>query len=141
MFTPCVLQSILWLLESENRNFENQTLVYGSGKLVGTPVMDYLQKQKFSFVNINREETPTLKNLSNAKVIVVGIDSRIEIDSKALNNDVIIFDAGSQFVNNKYCGSVVLKNSNDFNGFITANPGGIGPLTVVALFNNLAKCK
>ncbi len=140
VFIPCVLQSILWILESKNRNFENKTLVYGSGKLVGTPIMDYLRKQNLSFVNVNKGEMPTLEDLNNAKVIVVGINGRVEIDSTLLRDDVIIFDAGSQFINNKYCGSVVLKNSDNFKGLITANPGGIGPLTVAALFNNLIKC-
>ena len=55
-----------------------------------------------------------------------------------VNNNVCIIDVGINYDEyNKLCGDVDFNNVKDKCSYITPVPGGVGPMTVYELFNNL----
>ena len=52
----------------------------------------------------------------------------------------VIIDVGTNVdENGKVCGDVDFENVKDKASFITPNPGGVGPMTVAMLINNVVK--
>ncbi len=52
---------------------------------------------------------------------------------------VVIIDAGINYDSGLVCGDVDFENIKDKAEYITPVPGGVGPMTVISLINNLVK--
>jgi len=56
-----------------------------------------------------------------------------------VKNGVIVIDAGTSVKNGKLVGDVDFKSVSKKASYITPVPGGVGPLTVASLIENLVK--
>ena len=54
-----------------------------------------------------------------------------------IKNDAVIIDIGIAKVGNKVCGDVDPDSVKDKASFISPVPGGVGPLTIAFLFQNV----
>jgi len=61
------------------------------------------------------------------------------IKGNVVKRGVVIIDAGSSRKNGKVVGDVDFKSVSKKASFVTPVPGGVGPLTVACLLENLVK--
>jgi methylenetetrahydrofolate dehydrogenase (NADP+)/methenyltetrahydrofolate cyclohydrolase len=133
---PPVLQAILYALDAYNINLANMSIcVLGNGRLVGRPIADYLQIQKLSFIQMTKSSFDVTL-LRNADIIFTGMGAPHIVTKDMVKDGVIIIDAGTSEEGGTVLGDVHPDVSEKARYF-TPVPGGIGPLTVTALFNNL----
>jgi len=114
----CAVDRILKEYKISLRN-KNIVLV-GKGRLVGRPLSAWLRKQKIKFSNIDK--------IKNADIVISGAGKLNLIKGEMVKKGVIIIDIGKD-VDFK---SVYKKAS-----YITPTPGGVGPVTVACLLQNL----
>lgn len=124
-----VLGGILKLFQEYKINFKNKkVVVVGKGILVGKPVADWLKKQNIDFVSVNSKTKDIAAIIKKADILISGVGKPGLIKGDMVKNGVIAVDAA---------GGVDFKSVAPRASFITPVPGGIGPMTVAMVIENL----
>ena len=117
---------------------KNIAVVGVRGELVGKPVSAWLSVQKIPFRAIGRQTSAEERAdiLKNADIVISGVGSAGMLTPDLVKDGVIALDAGTSGTAGALRGdfdSAVASRALLF----TPVPGGIGPLTVAALFRNV----
>jgi methylenetetrahydrofolate dehydrogenase (NADP+)/methenyltetrahydrofolate cyclohydrolase len=113
--------------------------IVGQGRLVGKPLATYALEKKATVISIN-SSTKNPKNLiQKADLIITGVGKPKFIDDTFIKKGASIIDAGTCKVKGKTIGDVNTELVEKKANFVTPVPGGVGPLTVVSLLENLVK--
>lgn len=112
-------------------------LIVGAGMLVGKPVATWLLNEKVSFSVADVNTADMANYMRQADIVISGVGKPALITGDMVKDGVIVVDAGTSEVNGKLSGDVDFGSVAPKAAFITPVPGGVGPLTVVMLFNNL----
>lgn len=136
----CTPQGIMKLLEEENIDLtgKNVTIV-GRSNLVGKPLLG-LMLNKDATVTICHSKTENLKkHTKNADILIVAVGKKHFITEDMIKEDAIVIDVGINRENNKLYGDVDFNNVKTKVQKITPVPGGVGPMTVAMLMQNVIK--
>lgn len=136
-FVPATPTAILWLLSGYNIELAGQVLLIGRGRLVGKPLVKVLTDSKVAFTAVD-EQTPNLARLiKKADIIISATGQPSLLNNQNVKLGAIVVDAGTAEANGKLVGDAnpELYKRDDIK--ISPVPGGVGPLTVCALFENL----
>ena len=110
--------------------------VIGQGRLVGIPVLAWLRRRgaEPTTVGLDYEDLPEL--LKKSDIIISGAGAPGLIKSDMIKSGVIILDAGTSESLGRVVGDAELACAERAEVF-TPVPGGLGPVTVAVLFQNL----
>ncbi len=136
---PPVTRAILHSLESENIQLKGKNIIlYGYGTLVGKPFALYLEREDIPFSLIRSTTSDEERNtlLKNADIIVSGVGVSGIIERDTIRDGVIVIDAGTSESGGSVVGDLH-PNAYEKTSFYTPVPGGIGPLTITSLFENV----
>lgn len=139
-FEPATPMAIDWLLAGYNVDLKGKKiLIVGSGQLVGAPLAKLWKGQRLDVVSADRKTKNLSKLTLSADVIVcaTGVPGLIKKDM--VRADAVIVDAGVATDSNGLIGDVApaVRALPDIT--ITPEKGGVGPLTVCALFENVIR--
>jgi methylenetetrahydrofolate dehydrogenase (NADP+)/methenyltetrahydrofolate cyclohydrolase len=139
-FEPATPMAIMWLLAGYGVELAGKhILLIGRGKLVGAPLEKILRSSGRDVEVIDRE----IKNLADytkeADVIITATGSPAVLYSDMIKTDAVVVDAGVASEEGKTVGDLApdVYSRNDLT--ITPEKGGVGPLTVCALFENVIR--
>jgi methylenetetrahydrofolate dehydrogenase (NADP+)/methenyltetrahydrofolate cyclohydrolase len=140
-FEPATPLAILWLLSGYNVDLAGKNVVLiGRGKLVGRPLERMLIESGVT-PSVIVKETPNPKEIAlQADVIVTATGHHGVLTSDMIKEKAVVVDAGVAGEGNKTVGDVasdVYETRDDLT--ITPTKGGVGPLTVCALFDNVIR--
>lgn len=137
-FTPATPNAILWLLAGYNIDLSGKKiLLIGRGKLVGAPLAKILKAQGLD-VEIVGSEIIDLKSKSlDADIIITATGSPAVLRTDMIKANTIVVDAGVASESGKTVGDLSPEVYERDNLIITPKKGGVGPLTVCALFENV----
>ncbi len=137
LFPPTVRAISLLLKETGANLKEKQVVVVGAGRLVGSPVMTWLSKQRIRF-NLVRQSTQNKEEiLKQADVIISGVGKKNLITGAMIKEGVVVIDAGKSVEAGEASGDVEQESVFRKASFLSPVPGGVGPLTVACLIDNL----
>lgn len=137
---PPVVGAIDYLIKSAGIDLKGKSaVVFGAGKLIGIPSLAWLAKKNVSVLSFAVWSESAAPYLRNADIVIVGLGNPGVLKGECLKNGVCVFDVGYSMVDGKPKGDVDFDSVKDKAQFITPVPGGIGPLTVAVLFENLFK--
>lgn len=150
---PTVAAIALLLKETKKKIEGTQVVVVGAGRLVGLPVALWLVQQGavLSLVQKGTRNTPEV--ILKAEIVISGVGKPGLITGDMIKKGAVVIDAGtstSEHVRpprsntarvNKIEGDVDFESVSKKASYITPVPGGVGPLTVAYLFQNLTKLK
>lgn len=139
-FEPATPLAIDWLLAGYNIDLSSKKIVIvGRGRLVGAPLAQLWEAQHLDVTVVDRHTKDIAVSLREADVIVsaTGVPGLITADM--VQPDAIIVDAGVATDKNGLIGDVdpAVRELPDIT--ITPKTGGVGPLTVCALFENVIR--
>lgn len=137
-FDPATPTAILWLLAGHNIDLRGKkVLLIGEGKLVGQPLRKMLTNSGVE-VEVIKKETYALKAyVRDADVIISATGSPGLIDSDMIKPRSVVVDAGVASEDGRTVGDVSDDVYSREDISITPKKGGVGPLTVCALFENV----
>lgn len=130
---------IIKLLEHENIPIAGKhAVIIGRSKIVGRPLALALLN-KDATVTICHSKTKNLQEItSKADILIVAIGKAKYITQDYIKDGAVIIDVGmNRDSNNKLCGDVDYDNVVDKVSYITPVPGGVGPMTIAMLLNNV----
>lgn len=140
LFDPATPMAIDWLLAGYNVDLAGKKLVIvGHGRLVGRPLAKIWQASGFD-VEVADKQTENLAELTRgADVLVCATGAPGLITKDMVQPNVVIVDAGVATDNNGLVGDVAADVRELPDIKITPEKGGVGPLTVCALFDNVIR--
>lgn len=137
-YTSATALAIDWLLAGYNVTLQNTPIaIVGQGRLVGTPLARHWATTGYD-VQVYDDSTEDLTTaLRQAKVIVTATGVPGLINSHMLQPGAVVVDAGTASEKGKIVGDLAddVRERDDLT--LTPEKGGVGPLTVAALFDNL----
>ena len=140
-FISCTPYGIIKLLEEYGIDIEGKdAVVVGRSNIVGKPMMQCLLN-KNATVTICHSKTVKLERLTKkADILVVAIGKPKFITKEMVKENAIVIDVGiNRDENGKICGDVDFDEVSKVASYITPVPGGVGPMTVAMLMNNIVK--
>lgn len=138
---PATVGAILWLLAGYNIEPKGKNiLIIGQGKLVGTPLANNLLSQGIKAVTLDDSSSAgeLREALGDADIVVSAAGSPGLLKTEFLHNGQVIIDAGTTEDEGTIKGDLdpsVYESDLDIK--VTPKIGGLGPLTIAYLFENL----
>lgn len=130
-FEVATVKGIFWLLTAYNIDLKGCIVVVGQGRLVGLPLSAQLEASGADVIRAD-VNTPDLAAVTReADIIITATGQPGLITSDMVKPGAVVVDAGAP----KSDLAPDLRQRTDLK--ITPNPGGVGPMTVAALFDNL----
>lgn len=132
--------AILWLLAGYNVELRGKNiLIVGQGRLVGQPLARMMAASGLEVVTADRHTTDLPSLTRNADVIISATGVPGLLKSDMIKPGAVVVDAGVATDKNGLVGDVAedVRERDDLT--ITPVKGGVGPLTVCALFDNVIR--
>ncbi len=140
-FVSCTPFGIIKLLGEYNIEIEGKNaVVVGRSNIVGKPMMQCLLN-KNATVTVCHSKTKDLKEVTKkADILVVAIGRANFITKDMVKENAVVIDVGiNRGENGKLCGDVEFEEVSKVASYITPVPGGVGPMTIAMLMNNIVK--
>ena len=139
-FEPATPMAIMWLLSGYNVDLAGkEVLLIGRGKLVGQP-LERIFKSSGVDVRIADRNTEDLKQETlEADVIITATGSPAILYPDMIKQGAVVVDAGVASEDGKTVGDLHESVYGRDDLTITPQKGGVGPLTVCALFENVIR--
>lgn len=139
-FEPATPLAILWLLAGYNVELQGKkVLLVGRGKLVGAPLEKMLQQAGVDVKVVTRKTGELKTQTLEADVIITATGSPAIIRPDMIKTGAVVVDAGVASEGGKTVGDLAEEVYERDDLAITPVKGGVGPLTVCALFENVIR--
>jgi methylenetetrahydrofolate dehydrogenase (NADP+)/methenyltetrahydrofolate cyclohydrolase len=140
IFEPATPMAIMWLLSGFNVDLRGKSvLIIGRGKLVGRPLEDILNKSSINVKSIDRSEQDLARYTKDADVIITATGSPAILYPDMIKHGAVVVDAGVASEEGKTVGDLDESVYGRDDLTLTPQKGGVGPLTVCALFENVIR--
>jgi methylenetetrahydrofolate dehydrogenase (NADP+)/methenyltetrahydrofolate cyclohydrolase len=139
-FDPATPMAIMWLLAGYNVDLQGKNvLLIGRGKLVGAPLEKILKSSGINVDIADRSTTNLQEKALAADVIVTAAGSPAILFPNMIKEGAVVVDAGVASEDGRTVGDVAPEVYERDDLTITPTKGGVGPLTVCALFDNVIR--
>lgn len=136
LFDPATPMAINWLLAGYSVELAGKRLaIVGRGRLVGAPLERMWRASGLDVTVFGRGDA--LSRLYEYDVIVTATGVAGLIQPDMIRPGAVVVDAGTASEDGKIVGDVAPANRTRTDIHLTPEKGGVGPLTVSALFDNV----
>ena len=138
---PATALGIMKLLDFYQISVSGQhVVIIGRSEIVGKPLAALLLQQNAT-ITITHSQTRNLAAITKqADILIVAIGQANFIDKKYLKKGVIIIDVGANYDSQgQMQGDVDAFSVQQIAAMLSPVPGGVGPLTVASLFEQVVK--
>ena len=140
-FVSCTPFGIIKLLDKYGIDLAGKKVtIIGRSNIVGKPLIQcFLNKN--ATVTICHSKTDNIKeHTKDADIVVVAIGKPKFLKENMVKKNSVIIDVGiNRDDNGKIIGDVDFENVSKKSSYITPVPGGVGPMTIAMLMNNVIK--
>ena len=137
---PCTACGIVSLLDKYGVTLEGSNVVIvGRSSLVGMPLFHMLENRNAT-VTLCHSKTRNLQAITkNADIIISATGVKGLIKEDMVGDNTVIIDVGITRENGKLYGDVDFDSVSKKASLITPVPGGVGPMTIASLAQNVLK--
>ena len=140
-FVSCTPFGIIKLLDKYGIDLAGKKVtIIGRSNIVGKPLIQcFLNKN--ATVTICHSKTDDIKeHTKDADIVVVAMGKPKFLKENMVKKNSVIIDVGiNRDDNGKIIGDVDFENVSKKSSYITPVPGGVGPMTIAMLMNNVIK--
>ncbi len=140
-FVPCTPHGVVKIMEEYNIETEGKNVVIvGRSNIVGKPLIQCMLK-KNATVTVCHSKTKNLEEFTKkADILIVAIGKPKFITENMVKEGVVVIDIGiNRNEEGKLVGDVDFDNVSKKASYITPVPGGVGPMTVAMLMENVVE--
>lgn len=140
IYDPATALSILWLLAAYNVDLRGKKVVLvGRGKLVGAPLEKLLLTSGVDVTVADSKITDLAALCLEADVLVTATGKAGLVTADMIKQGAVVVDAGVAGEQGKTVGDLAEDVYQRDDLTITPTKGGVGPLTICALFDNVIR--
>lgn len=140
-FVSCTPFGVMKMLEEYNVEVEGKhAVVLGRSNIVGKPMVQCLLN-KNATVTVCHSKTQNIKEITKqADILVCAIGKPKFVTEDMVKEGAVVIDVGiNRNEDGKICGDVDFEHVKEKASMITPVPGGVGPMTIAMLMNNIVK--
>ena len=140
-FVSCTPYGVIKMLDAYNIPIEGKkAVIIGRSNIVGKPLIQCLLS-KNATVTVCHSKTKDIENITkDADIVVTAMGKPKFLQANMVKEGATIIDVGiNRMDNGKLCGDVDFENVSEKAGYITPVPGGVGPMTIAMLMENIVK--
>ena len=116
-------------------------VIVGAGRLVGLPLAIQFLREKATVSIINRSTKNVTSFTQKADILISGVGKSNLIKGDMIKKGVVVIDAGSSLWHGKITGDINFESVSKKANYVTPVPGGVGPMTVSCLIENLIRVR
>lgn len=116
---------------------QKNIVLVGAGRLVGFPLSLWFFRKKATVSIVNEFTKDISFYTKKADIIISGVGKPLLIKGNMVKKGVVAVDVGISLVNKKLIGDFDFETVSKKAKYITPVPGGVGPMTIVCLLENL----
>lgn len=139
-FAACTPTGVMTMLKEYNIQIEGKhAVVVGRSNIVGRPMAELLLNANAT-VTICHSKTQNLTEIvKSADILVVAIGKPKFITANMIKEGAVVVDVGINRIpdSKKIVGDVDFENVKEKCSYITPVPGGVGPMTIMTLMDNV----
>jgi methylenetetrahydrofolate dehydrogenase (NADP+)/methenyltetrahydrofolate cyclohydrolase len=130
--------AVLAVLDSTGTHLaDKNVVVVGQGMLVGKPVAHLLKERGVSVIVVRQGTEHPEEIFKSADVLISATGQANLITGDMLKGNAIVIDAGTSESSGSVAGDVDVLSLGSFSGMLSPVPGGVGPVTVAMLMQNV----
>lgn len=140
-FVSCTPYGIMKMFEEYNIDLTGKNVVIlGRSNIVGKPLM-HCCLNKNATVTVCHSKTQNLvQKAKEADILISAIGRAQFVTADMVKENAVVIDVGiNRLENGKITGDVDFENVKEKASYITPVPGGVGPMTIAMLMNNVIK--
>lgn len=139
-FVSCTPYGIIRMLEVYGIEIEGKNaVVIGRSNIVGKPLVQCLLN-KNATVTICHSRTKNIEEITKkADILVAAIGKPKFMTEEMVKEGAVVIDVGINRTENGLVGDVDFEKVKEKASYITPVPGGVGPMTIAMLMNNVVK--
>lgn len=140
-FVSCTPFGIIKMFEEYNIDLTGKNVVIlGRSNIVGKPLI-HCCLNKNATVTTCHSKTQNIKEIaSKADILISAIGKANLVTADMVKENAVVIDVGiNRLDNGKITGDVDFENVKEKASYITPVPGGVGPMTIAMLMNNVIK--
>ena len=140
-FVSCTPYGIMKMFEKYNIDLTGKNVVIlGRSNIVGKPLM-HCCLNKNATVTVCHSKTQNLaQKAKEADILISAIGKAQFVTADMVKENAVVIDVGiNRLENGKITGDVDFENVKEKASYITPVPGGVGPMTIAMLMNNVIK--
>lgn len=140
-FVSCTPYGIIKLLEEYNIETEGKNaVILGRSNIVGKPMIQCMLN-KNATVTVCHSRTKNIDEvIKRADIVIAAIGKPKFIKENMIKDGAVIIDVGiNRLEDGTICGDVDYDTVSQKASYITPVPGGVGPMTIAMLLNNVVK--
>lgn len=137
-FDSATAQAINWLVAGYGIDLRGKKIaIVGKGRLVGAPLARMWEGSGYDVTVLDRSSEDIAGTLKQSQVIVTATGVPRLITSEMIPIGAIVIDAGTASEDGVIVGDIdaTVRERDDLT--VTPEKGGVGPLTIAALFDNV----
>jgi len=135
---PPTAGAVVQILDSLPEDWNTKKfLVLGQGELVGKPVAHLLKQRGYDVAVADNSTTEVDQMLLEADCVISGVGKPGLVTGDKLKQDVVVIDAGTSEAEGSIKGDVEQETVELKAKYLTPVPGGVGPITVAKLLENV----
>ena len=138
---PCTALGIIKMLEAYNIKTEGaHAVIIGRSNIVGKPLIQCLLN-KNATVTVCHSKTKNIEEITKqADILIAALGKPKFVTEKMVKEGATVIDVGiNRLEDGKIVGDTDFENIKDKVSYITPVPGGVGPMTIAMLMNNVIK--
>ncbi len=138
---PCTAKGIVDLIEEYDLKIAHKhVVVVGTSEVVGMPLSKLLIHKKATVTMCNINTTDLQKHTKEADILICATGHPNLIKKNFVKKNAVVINVGLTRTKEKIIGDVDFDNVKELTQAITPTTGGIGPMTVAHLVNNVLIC-
>lgn len=140
-FVPCTPYGIMKIFEEYNIDLSGKNVVIlGRSNIVGKPLIHCCLNRNATVITCH-SKTQNIKEITlKADILISAIGKANFVTADMVKENAVVIDVGiNRLENGKITGDVDFDNVKEKASYITPVPGGVGPMTIAMLMNNVIK--
>jgi methylenetetrahydrofolate dehydrogenase (NADP+) / methenyltetrahydrofolate cyclohydrolase len=137
-FESATAKAIIWLLAGYAIELKGKKIaIVGNGRLVGAPLAKMWRSSNLDVTVLDRSSTDVSGTLKESDIVVTATGVPHLISSDMLAVGAVVVDAGTASEDGVIVGDIDASVRSRGDLTVTPEKGGVGPLTIAALFDNV----
>ena len=140
-FVSCTPYGIIKMFEEYNIDLTGKNVVIlGRSNIVGKPLIHCCLNKNATVTSCHSKTQNLAQKAKEADILISAIGKAHFVTADMVKENAVVIDVGiNRLDNGKITGDVDFENVKEKASYITPVPGGVGPMTIAMLMNNVIK--
>ncbi len=137
-FMPPIIGAVMAILNEYKVELSGKNVcLVGRGELIGRPLAAYFLNCPVTLTVCGKSTKNLAKFTQSADIVITGVGKPNLITGEMITTGAIVIDLATTYQDGKVSGDVEFSSVNTKASLLTPVPGGVGPITVVKLIENI----